>query len=168
MAVVRRIAAIFTLALFAQGAGADDLIPPDPWEVVHKVRALGTAEVGRDDFRDPVIRAELSTDDDDFSKLRYEVSFYGCDLGRDCTSILLSLRLFDESWGRQPPAKTVFATWNREKLVGRAWRDPSGRAVLDHAVIIGRGIPPQMLERTLAAWATAMREFADHIDFPGK
>ena len=160
-----RASALF-LAVFAGAASAGEPVPPDPWEVIHSVRALGPAEVVRDDFRDPLIRATL----DDAPALPWEVSFYGCRLGRDCVSALLTLRLWHRTWEEDPPpARSVarrIAEWNASKLVGRAWRDAGGRIVLDHAVVFGPGLPAETLASTLEAWVDAMREFAEHVDFP--
>lgn len=145
-------------------ASADTLVPPDPWKLIHAVRTLGPADVGRDDFRDPRITGDLEGPDGAPLGLVYHVTFYGCEMGRDCTSVLLTLRLADPRWQTRPPARAL-AAWNRTKLVGRAWLDDDGRAVLDHAVVIGRGLPAATLNATLSAWATAMREFAEHVDF---
>ena len=147
---------------------ADDLVPPDPWQVIHKVRALGPADVGRDDFRDPLITADLNGSDGNPVGLPYEVAFYGCSLGRNCDTILLTLRLARDEWAEEPPEPGLLADWNREKLVGRAWLDDQGRAILDHAVVIGPGLPGATLSQTLSAWANAMVEFAEHLDFPMK
>ncbi len=147
---------------------ANDLVPPDPWQLIHSVRDLGPAEVGKDDFKDPQINADLAGADGAPRGLPYAVSFYGCDQGRGCMTILLSLRLLDEDWQQEPPPDEKFADWNREKLVGRAWRDTTGHAVLDHVVVIGAGIPKKMLAETLSAWQTAIVEFVEHLDFKPK
>ena len=138
---------------------------PDPWEIIHKVRELGPADVTRDDFRDSLITASLPNDD---GALEFEVSFYGCNLGRNCDRILLTLRLQHEEWAEEPPPADVFADWIGQKLIGRAWLDGENRAVLDHPVVIGPGLPAETLAGTIEAWSTAMPEFAEHIDFPGK
>lgn len=151
----------------APGA-AVDLVSPDPWQVIHAVRALGPAEVGRDDFRDPQIIADLTGPDGAPSGLRYHVTFYGCDMGgRNCQSVLLTIRLSKPRWRDRPPYRAV-AKWNRTKLIGRAWIDDRKRAVLDHALVMGPGLPPETLTATLAAWIFAMQEFAQRLDFKPK
>ena len=157
--------AVTISALLALPAAAEDLVPPDPWQVIHKVRELGPAEVGRDDFRDPLITAGLAGGEGAVG-LPYEVAFYGCSLGRDCRRILLTLRLSHEDWAEAPPEAGLLAEWNATRLIGRAWLDEWNRAVLDHAVIMGPGLPPETLGNTLSAWADSMREFADFLDFP--
>ena len=152
-------------ALASPCALAADLVPPDPWEIIHKVRELGPAEVGRDDFRDPLITASLAGGEG-AAGLPYEVSFYGCALGRDCRRILLTVRLSTEDWADTPPDAGRLAEWNATRLVGRAWLDDRNRAVLDHAVVIGPGLAPETLGETLSAWAGAMQEFAEFLDFP--
>lgn len=148
-------------------ANGDELVPPDAWKVIHAVRALGPAEVGRDDFRDPQITADLTRPDGAPLGLMYHVTFYGCELGRDCSSVLLSLRLFRPQWQSRPP-HGVLSDWNRTKLIGRAWLDGENRAVLDHPVVMGRGLPADTLAATLSAWSGAMREFAELLDFTTK
>ncbi len=164
--------ALAAILAAAPAAQADTLVPPDPWQVVHAVRTLGPAEVRRDDFRDPQITARLQDHDGHGQGLPYEVSFYGCDLGRDCQSILLTLRLWQDAWA-SPPGEggklaQKLAGWNRAKLIGRAWRDDTGRLVLDHAVVMGPGLDEMTLKQTLSAWASAMQEFAEHVDFRDK
>jgi hypothetical protein len=154
-----------TATLLALPAAAADLVPPDPWQIIHKVREFGPAEVGRDDFLDPLISAGLAGGEG-AAGLPYEVAFYGCSLGRDCSRVLLTLRLSHADWAEAPPDAGQLAEWNATRLIGRAWLDGRNRAVLDHAVIIGPGMPPQTLGETLSAWMDAMREFADFLDFP--
>ena len=144
---------------------AEPLIPPDPWQVIHVVRKLGPAEVGRDAFRDPEITADLSGMDGAPPKLAYHLTFHGCDLGRDCSSILLSVRLEQKRWQKKPPKQARLAAWNARKLLGRAWLDEQNRVILDHAVIMGQGMAPGALSATLKAWTLAVLEFAQHIDY---
>ena len=149
-------------------AAAGDIISTDPWEVIHAVRAFGPADVVKDDFRDPRIDAVLERDAGGPGGLPYTLTFHGCDMGRNCTSILLALRLRHASWAEKPPSDAVLAAWNARKLVGRAWLDAENGAVLDHAVVMGAGLPRDTLTATLDLWKTAMREFMEHVDFPGK
>ena len=160
-----RALAATTSALLALPAAAEGLVPPDPWQIIHKVREFGPAEVGRDDFRDPLITADLAGGEG-AAGLTYEVAFYGCSLGRDCRRILLALRLSHEDWAETPPEAGLLSEWNATRLIGRAWLDGGNRAVLDHAVVIGPGLPPETLGETLSAWTDSMREFADFLDFP--
>ena len=144
---------------------SDALVPPDPWQVIHAVRKLGPADVGRDAFRDPEITANLNGSDGAPLNLPYRLTFHGCDLGRDCKSILLSVRLEQARWQKRPPKQALLADWNAQKLLGRAWMDDRNRVILDHAVIMGQGMAPGALSATLKAWALAMLEFAEHVDF---
>ena len=160
--------AALALALAQAPASAADVVPADPWEIIHAVRDLGPADVGRDDFRDPIIRADLKDADGAALDLPWEVGFYGCWMGRNCDAILLTLRLTREEWEEEPPEAEIFEEWNRTRLIGRAWIDDQGRAVLDHPVVIGPGLTKATLSQTLSAWANAMLDFAEHVDFPMK
>lgn len=144
---------------------AEPLIPPDPWQVIHAVRKLGPAEVGRDAFRDPEIAADLKGTDGAPLNLPYRLTFHGCDLGRDCTSILLSVRLEQARWQKRPPKQASLAAWNAQKLLGRAWLDDRNRVILDHVIVMGPGMTGGTLSATLQAWALAMLEFTEHIDY---
>lgn len=147
---------------------ADELVPADPWQLIHVVRVFGPAEVRRDDFLDPMIDASLKSERPGDDGLPYEITFYGCEMGRGCQAVLFTMRLSRTAWTTKPPKRAKLADWNANKLIGRAWRDDAGQLVLDHAVVIGPGLNAQTLKRTLASWRTAMLEFAEHVDFPMK
>lgn len=141
--------------LASVSVNADTLILPDPWEIIHVARTLGSAEVGRDAMKDPRIVGEVS-------QLTYSVDFYGCWLGRACQTIMFRARLMKDNW---KPGSKAIASWNAEKLFGRAWRDGEGVAVLDHAVSMRAGLPEDTLLASFEAWRRALLEFADHVDF---
>lgn len=137
-------------------AGTDALVPPDPWQVIHVAREFGPAEVDRDGMGDPQIRA--TTDG-----LHYRVTFYGCTLGRDCDTILFDARFSRKDWNEEASPDDLVAGWNGEKLFGRAWLDDQHRAVLDHPVTLGGGMPASVLKLVFETWARALGEYADHL-----
>lgn len=141
----------------SQTSGADSvrLVPPDPWEVIHTARDHGPAEVGRDAMRDPLISGEVAGQP-------YELVFYDCWLGRECTTVLFQARLKREEW--TPEAEDIDA-WNREKLFGRAWIEDDSTAVLDHAVAMHGGLPKEVLDAAFAAWGVALQEYVEAVDF---
>lgn len=141
---------------FLAPATAAELVPVDPWQVIHVAREFGPAEVASDGMKDPQIRASADG-------LHYRVTFYGCRLGRDCDTILFDARLSRNEWQAKPPRAKLFAEWNARKLFGRAWVDDEGRAVLDHPVALGPGAPKAMLQATFERWRTALAEFAEHV-----
>ena len=146
-------AALVALSLPARAA---ELVPPDPWQVIHVAREFGPAEVASDGMGDPQIRG--TTDG-----LHYRVTFYGCRLGRDCDTVLFDARFARNEWNEKRPPATLFAAWNGAKLFGRAWLDDEDRAVIDHPVALGPGIPRETLVATFERWRTALAEFAGHI-----
>ena len=151
------IAMLLTLVLpaSAPAAEAPKIVPADPWEMIHIAREFGTAEVGRDGMREPKITGKIGD-------LSYEIGFYGCYLGRDCTSVLFQARLAREDW---EPEGDDIRDWNSEKLFGRAWIDDDSQAVLDHPVAMSGGLPAESLEGTFRAWQISLDEFADYVDF---
>ncbi|MEM9139827.1 MAG: YbjN domain-containing protein, partial [Pseudomonadota bacterium] len=121
---------------------ASDLVPADAWEVIHIAREFGDAEVQRDGMKDPEIAGAIASGD---TAVPYNIGFYGCSLGRDCTSVLFSARLSltpadDQEKG---DLAAMAAEWNEGKLFGRAWLDDKGNMVLDHALAMGRGVHKQ-------------------------
>lgn len=151
-------ALFFVMALAGGVAPAAELVPTDPWEIVHVAREFGPAEVGRDGMRDPQIEATADG-------LHYRVGFYGCSLGRDCDTILFDARFARKEWAQNPPEPDIFGVWNRGKLIGRAWLDAEGRAVLDWPVVLGSGVPEETLRAAFSRWRTALGEFAEHLGF---
>lgn len=140
------------------GAQSVPEVPPDPWEVIHIARESGSAEVTRDKLRDPVINAQAEGVD-------YDISFYGCDLGRGCTSILFRAKLYNREWEDDHPEVGMIDDWNAEKLFGRAVLSDSGHAILEHPVAMGAGLSRNAMRASFSAWLTALEEFADHVDF---
>lgn len=137
---------------------AADLIVADPWEIIHLAREVGPAEVSRDALRDPVIEAS-------FDAHPYQISFYGCYLGRHCTAVLFQSRLSKPEWEKKPPRARLLGDWNRQKLFGKAYLDDENRAVLEHSVMMEAGIAPDTLRAALKIWLSALREYSDHLDF---
>lgn len=148
-------AAIFLLLLSSAGLAASEPIRADPWQIIHIAREFGPAEVHRDGMNDPQIRGELDGQS-------YRIDFYGCRLGRDCESILLSARLAFEG-GNDASGQEFPQEWNRRKLFGRAWFDPGKRGdaqmVLDHPILLGEGIAGSVFNASLEQWRAALGEF---------
>lgn len=153
---------LFFAVICGEALADAPIVPPDPWEMIHVVRAAAPAEVGRDVYRDPLITATAPGSD-----LRYQLVFHGCRFGRECTSVLLVMRLRTPEGYRRPTLSNL-AEWNATRLIGRAVRDDRGRAVLEHPVVLGSGLPADTLSQTLSAWHRAMAEFTQHVVFKMK
>ncbi|HLS18551.1 MAG TPA: YbjN domain-containing protein [Paracoccaceae bacterium] len=151
----RHAAAIVLLLLSSVGAAASEPIRADPWQIIHIAREFGPAEVHRDGMNDPQIRGELDGQS-------YRIDFYGCRLGRDCESVLLSARLSFKG-AADASAREFPQEWNRRKLVGRAWFDPGGRdeaqMVLDHPILLGEGVAEPVFRASMEQWRAALGEF---------
>ena len=140
-------------------AFAGDIVPPDPWEVIHIAREIGEADVGRDAMNDP--RIEITV-----AGRRDTVTFYGCRLGRNCRSVLFQTRFSQAEWADDPPPGAAFEGWNAQKLFGRAWWSDADEAILDHPVAMQAGLPRETLIATFEAWLTAADEFREYLDIP--
>ena len=151
------IAAIATVAV-TSAVNAENLVPADPWEVIHIAREHGRASVTKDKLRDPIILAEAHG-------LKYGIEFYGCNLGRDCATILFRTRLFEGRGRSRHISGNDLDDWNGTKLFGRAVLDDSGRPVLEHPVAMGPGLPQDTMRANFEAWVTALEQFANHVDF---
>jgi len=159
-------AACFSAATGGADAGEVALVPADPWQIIHTARACGPADVGRDAMGDPLITAGVAGPGGPSQRLDYEIAFYGCRLGRNCTGILFVARLANLTWVDKRPAARLFAGWNRSKLIGRAFLDADRRAVLEHPVVMAPGLPAETLRATFELWFDAVREYADHLEIP--
>lgn len=139
-------------------------MPADPWQLIHVARMLGSADVTRDALGDQMILAQMTLDTGD---LPFEITFYDCHLGRDCSAALLTVR-FPAHSGESKPLQRQTAMWNREKLIGRAWLEAENRLVLDHSIVFGDGLPKQSVEATMIAWRRAIREAVNYFDISAR
>ena len=153
---------VLFLSAVASMADASEIVPPDPWEIIHTARLYGEAEVGRDKMRDPLITATLADRQGDLS-LGYQINFYDCRLGRNCQTVLFRARLESEDWEEAPPDLELFDAWNRGKLFGRAYWAEDGQAVLEHPVAMHAGLPKETLAATFDAWRTALNDYEEYL-----
>ncbi len=154
------------LILSAMPVKSEETVPADPWEIIHIAREYGTADFGRDDMKDPKITAVFQ-ESGSMPPIFYEIGFYGCERERECTAILFMLRIESEDWASSESAEHIVATWNREKLFGRAWIDDERRAVLDHPLAMRGGLPSDALRATFDSWRAAVIEYMEHVGFSG-
>ncbi|MEM7060443.1 MAG: YbjN domain-containing protein [Pseudomonadota bacterium] len=162
---MRALLIFLSLALGSWSLAAE-IVPPDPWEVIHAAREFGTAEVGRDTLSEPRIVGAFAEHEDD-PEIAYEINFYGCELARNCKTILFRASLHHGDWEKKPPHLDLFDAWNRRKLIGRAFWSLDGRAVLEHPVAMSAGLPKETLVATFLAWKTALQDYGEFLDFPG-
>ena len=155
----------FGVCFFPSASEAGQIVPPDPWEIIHTAREFGEAGVERDNMSDPMISGALNVDDD-VLKLPYEIGFYGCQLGRDCQTIVFRTQLGSAEWDEEPPHLDLFDAWNRRKLIGRAFWSLDGKAILEHPVAMNAGLPKETLLATFQVWKTAVMDYKDFLDFP--
>jgi hypothetical protein len=148
--------------MVALGLGASgqavELVRADPWRIIHIAKEYGTAHVGRDALREPMIEGAMGG-------VAYRIVFHECYLGRDCRVLMFQSALYKDEWASKPPAPSELARWNREKLFGRAYRDDGNRMFLEHPVTLEGGVPVENLKDAFMRWQIALEEFSDFIDF---
>ena len=138
-------------------AARSEEVTADPWQVIHIARSFGDADVVKDALGDPMIMGRAGP-------TRYSIAFYGCKLGRECSSFLFSTQLPSRPTAKLSTVSYALSRWNREKVFGRAYVDDDGSVVLDHALALPVAAPTLIVHAALATWLDAVVELAEVID----
>jgi hypothetical protein len=85
--------------------------------------------------------------------------FYGCSDNQNCKEINFSAG-FDLKSG---VGASTINSWNRQKLVGKAYTDEEGDPFIDYFVVADGGISRIVFERVLVRWEIALEEFKEEI-----
>lgn len=153
---VRRVAVALVLSLAAAvPGGAETVRASDPDGVVAALRDAGfAAELRRTRAGDPLIRAATP------GELPFQMRFYGCLGGRDCTS----LQLVAGFAARGVSAETVNG-WNAALRYGRVHVTGGGQPVLamDVAPEPG-GLTPAQFAARLATWDALVEGVLARLD----
>jgi hypothetical protein len=133
----------FLLGLSAAGLAqsADDLLDgSDPAMILEIAQGYGPALLDVDDLGDPKIIGRIEGQP-------YRVYFYGCTVGRDCSSIQ-----FTSSYaGLRSDAVTV-SRWNDENRFGKLYLDKGGDLAVDLDVNLFGGVTRKNLDDTFDWW----------------
>lgn len=140
----------------ATGACAQSVSAAWPQSVVAAMQDAGyRATLAVDSYGDPMIESAAGGKE-------FTVFFYGCDSqGAACRDLQFSSG-FDLATGISPAAVN---SWNREKLLGRAYVDEEGDPFLQHFVAGVDGVSREGFVWLLEHWDLALGEFSAFVDW---
>ncbi len=148
----RALAAALILAAGAQQAAAINATDPEAIRVAMQDYGFA-ATLGTDSEGDPMIRSRIS-------QTEFQVLFFGCEGGRNCSSIL-----FRAGYDVEPPLSALTMNeWNRQKRFGKAYIDDEGDPFLEMDVNMAfDGLGEQNFQDTLDWWRVVVENFEDFI-----
>lgn len=126
----------------------------DPARIFHLARGHGSAEISTDKHGDPKIDGRMHG-------ARYQIYFYGCKNGEQCTSVQF------RSAFTQTVKQTVerMNEWNVSKRFGKAAIDKTGDATIEMNINLRGGVCNTNFDETIVWWSTVLREYLTFIDF---
>jgi Putative bacterial sensory transduction regulator len=145
------------LALAAAGpAFAQSVAADNPQAIADLLKTWGyRAELTKDDQGDPKI-------DSATAGANYSIYFYGCEGGKNCTSIQFSSG-FDLDKGT---TLDVVNDWNTKKRYGKVYLDDTQDPYIEVDVnLFGGGIPQDNFRDTLESWERLLADFQTHINW---
>jgi Putative bacterial sensory transduction regulator len=137
----------------ARPVSAQDLVTADnPEKILEIARGFGSAEMETDSDGSPRIRARMDG-------TLYTVFFYGCEDGKDCTTI--QFWMFTDA---PPNALVVVNDWNRDRRFGKAYIDKDGDVVIEMDVNLLGGVSAKNLDDTFDWWRIVLERAGE--EFP--
>lgn len=126
----------------------------DPSRIFQLARGHGSAEIGTDNRGDPKIDGRMHG-------ARYQIYFYGCKNGEQCTSVQFRAGF------TQNIKQTIerMNEWNVSKRFGKAAIDKDGDATIEMNVNLKGGVCNANFDETVGWWSTVLREFLEFIKF---
>ncbi|MEM7240025.1 MAG: YbjN domain-containing protein [Pseudomonadota bacterium] len=126
----------------------------DPQEVTDIVARRGTGYWTRDGSRDPLI--EMVT-----AGVAWQVEFYGCVSGRECTDLRFVSRLATstQDGGRD----AAIEEWNATHRFGKLTAGRGNELILEMNTVLAGGVSRQNLDLTLDWWLVALKSFHDEF-----
>jgi hypothetical protein len=128
---------------WAQGAG-DLLDGSDPAAILRIAEGYGSAMLDVDSVGDPMITGRMGGQ-------AYTVFFYGCEGGRDCSSIQ-----FTTFFAGTRPDADVVSDWNNENRFGTLYLDADGDLAIDMDVNLFGGVTRKNLDDTFDWWRVVL------------
>lgn len=126
----------------------------DPQSIVAALQSAGyKAELTKDDSGDPLVSSASSGTE-------FSVYFFGCEKGRDCTSV----QFYAGYKTDKPLPFELINEWNASKRFAKVYisKTGGGRIELDVNLDPG-GISRALFVDTLDVWVRAMAAFETHI-----
>lgn len=134
----------------AQGA-ADILDGSDPAAILSIAEGYGSAMLDVDSVGDPMIEGRIDGQ-------AYTVFFYGCEGGKDCTSIQ-----FTTYFAGVRPSAAVVSDWNDANRFGTLYLDSDGDLAIDLDVNLFGGVTRRNLDDTFDWWRVVLDEVRDDL-----
>ncbi|MGV6840114.1 MAG: YbjN domain-containing protein [Planktomarina sp.] len=154
--IKKLLTAVAFSAAFATSALAQQIKASDPDGMMEFFKSEGIAATKTiDDYGDPRI-------DIKYYKTSFEVIFYGCDNGANCTSItFFSGYQTEGSW-----SQFRSNVWNLERRYTRSYVTEEGSSRLEYDVYLGRdGMSARDFSDLFSTWTNELGEFEDGIDW---
>ena len=129
----------------AQGAG-DVLDGSDPAAILSIAEGYGSAMLDVDSVGDPMIEGRIDGQ-------AYTVFFYGCEGGKDCSSIQ-----FTTYFAGVRPSAAAVSDWNDENRFGTMYLDSDGDLAVDMDVNLFGGVTRRNLDDTFDWWRVVLDE----------
>ena len=147
------------MPLWAQTTGsvetAGQISAADPAAIVAEMQRLGyRAELTTDDGGDPKIKSAAGG-------ANFSIYFYGCESGKDCTSIQFSAG-FDKANGLD---LAVANDWNTRKRYGKVYLDDERDPYIEMDIDMEGGIRTELFADNLGIWDRMLSDFKKHIDW---
>lgn len=136
----------------------------DPQPISELAWRYGEASWSRDELGAPTIAARIGD-------IPYEIEFYGCDEGRDCTDLRFVTRLTVADGGQDAKAPSRQALlgladrWNRARRFGKvSLGDVPGELIVEMNVTLAGGVTRQNLDQVFDWWRVIMTETREISD----
>ena len=149
---------MFLAYLLAASTTAPSLYvsPTDPASIVTLLQREGyRAKLGKDKGGDPLIVSAISGTD-------FQIYFYGCTDGRDCTSLS-----FHSGYAMpvdKKPTADKLNQYNAQWRFSRAYKDSENDPILEMDLVFGgERMPEKMFLKNLNLWGSTMIRFQEYI-----
>lgn len=136
-------------------AAGDMISAGDPAHIAEVMKSLGyRAELTTDDRGDPKIKSAAGG-------ANFSVWFYGCENGKNCTSIQFSAG-FDMTDGLEAAKAN---DWNTRKRYGKVYLDSENDPYIEMDILVASGISLDLFKENLSVWDRMVSDFKEHIDW---
>ena len=139
----------------APATAAGQIFASDPQAIMAEMQRLGyRAEMTTDDQGDPKIKSAAGG-------ANFSIYFYGCEAGKDCTSIQFSAG-FDTTNGLD---MAVANDWNTRKRYGKVYLDDERDPYIEMDIDMDGGMRTELFADNLGIWDRMLADFQRHIDW---
>lgn len=152
---MRGISIALATVVAGQGAMAQEVVTAVPEVLAQLVRDEGyNAKLGIDGTGDPKIEGRVG-------QTEYSIFFYGCDAGKNCTSITFSAG-YNLANGMTDAAVN---DWHRRKRFTKVYLDDERDPFLQMDVNLDRGVTAENFRDSFDLWRLLVEDFEEHINW---